>query len=342
MGFLILHEFPTSQIELAWRECLARVECPAHYNAPEYFLVPHWAGRRPFAVLALDGSTVTGVLTGLHEPAQVMCGLASRPQICVDTNANLHAVTEDLARGLFLEAGTAGLVSVFTWQGLPLPAFERLGFRRKQLEGNVVLDLTQGTDALFKQFAKDRRRNVRFAEKNGVEVCMATTDADIAECYEVYRAWRHTERKKLTGEKTDLETFAKAARLAHRRMFVARVAGKPVAVNIFRLFPGGLFESASNYSRDEFLHLKPNELLQWRGIQWACSQGLRRHSLGGAHSFLRRFGGAVVPVVRYRFDRTWLRRHDLRESVLNMSRQTAQRMPALGRTVRRVLGRKTY
>jgi CelD/BcsL family acetyltransferase involved in cellulose biosynthesis len=343
MEFIILHAFPPPDIEFAWRECLTRVEYPAHYNAPEYFLVPHFAGKRPFAVLALNQRKVSGVLTGLHEQSQVMCGLVSRPQICVDSAEDLDATLDALACGLFSEAGAADLVTVFTWNYLPLPAFEMRGFRPKELQGNVVLDLRQGPDALFKQFAKDRRRNIRFAEKHGVEVSMATTSDDVAAAYQVYTAWRQTERKIVQGAQTSFEVFENGAQLTNRRMFLARVGGKPVAVNIFRFFPGGLFESASNYSLDEFLYLKPNELLQWRGIEWACSQGLLRHSLGGAHAFLKRFGGTVVPVVRYRLDRTWLRRHDLRETVLDLSRETVQRMPpGVGKTVRRVLGRETH
>lgn len=343
MEFLILHAFPAPEIELAWRDCLARVECPAHYNAPEYFLVPHFAGKRPFAVLALRQRRVAGVLTGLHEPSQLMCGLASRPQICVDPTEDVNATTDALLRGLLAEAGTADLVTVFTWTSLQLPAFEMRGFRPKELRGNVVLDLTQGPDSLFKQFAKDRRRNIRFAEKNGVSVTLATSDVDVATAYEVYAAWRQTERKMVQGEQTSFDVFQKATQLEHRRMFLARVDGKPAAVNIFRFFPGGLFESASNYSLDEFLHLKPNDLLQWRGIEWACAQGLTRHSLGGAHPFLRRFGGTVIPIVRYRLDRSWLRRHDLRETVLTLSRETVQHLPpGVGKTVRRVLGREIH
>src|SRR5579875_1811583 len=34
--FLILHEFPSREIEAKWREFLEDVECPAHFNAPEY------------------------------------------------------------------------------------------------------------------------------------------------------------------------------------------------------------------------------------------------------------------------------------------------------------------
>ncbi len=340
MNFKILHEFPAADLERSWRACLARVEFPSHYDTPEYFLEPYFTGRRPFAVLAMEGEAVTGVLTGLHEGNQVHCGLPSRPQICVDPTGDVEATQRTLMEGLLSEAGPAELITVFTWPSLELPVFAKRGFRRRQLPGNVVLDLSQGADAVFKQFSKDRRRNIRFAEKNGIEVQLATTPQDIAEAYEVYKAWRETDRKELHGSAFTFEVFERAAQLTNnRRLFLARLAGKVVAINIFRLCPGGLFESAANSSLDEFMHLKPNELLQWRGIEWACSQGLRRHSLGGSHQFLVRFGGTVVPIVRYRFDHSWLRKHDVRDAVRDLGRETLRRLPpALEKKVRSWLG----
>ena len=340
MTFQILHKFPDADREKAWRDCLARVEFPSHYDTPEYFLEPYFTGRKPFAVLALDGDAVAGIVTGLHEGNRVHCGLPSRPQICVDPAKDASATQRALMQGLLEEAGGAELVTVFTWPSLELPVFAARGFRRRQLPGNVVLDLSQGADAVFKQFSKDRRRNIRFAEKNGIEVQLAMTPQDIAEAYEVYRAWRQTDRKELQGAAFTAEVFERAAQLTNnRRLFLARLSGKVVAINIFRLCPGGLFESAANSSLDEFMHLKPNELLQWRGIEWACSQGLRRHSLGGSHPFLVRFGGTVVPILRYRLDRSLMRKHDLRDAVRDWGRETLRKMPpALEKKVRRWLG----
>jgi hypothetical protein len=340
MEFDILDGFPSPSLAQAWRECLLNVEFPSHYNAPDYFLVPHFADKRPFAVLARNKNRVTGILTGMHSKNEVICGLMSRPQICVDPMQDTTATLDALARGLLAECDAEDLATVFSWKSLPLTAFERRGFRPRVFEGNVVLDLSKGEDEVFAQFSKDRRRNIRFAEKNGVEVTLAESKEDIAAAFEVYSAWRETERKVVEGERSTFEVFERATRLEHRKMFLARFQSRPIAFNVFRFFPGGLFESASNGSLDEFLHLKPNELLQWRGIQWACSQGLRRHSLGGAHQFLRRFGGTVVPVVRYRLDRTWLRRHELRETLLDLGRGTMQKMPpGVEKTVRRVLGK---
>jgi hypothetical protein len=339
--FLILHEFPSPGQERAWRECLTRVEVPSHYDSPEFFLDPLRRGTRPFAVLAFENDRVRGVLTGFHLGRQVISGLPSRPQICVD-GTETAATLETLAQGLLAEADDAELVSIYTWSSLELVPFSAHGFRRRQLAGSVVLELTRGADTLFREFTKDRRRNIRFAEKHGVEVREATTAQDIADAHAVYSAWRSTERKKVQGD-WSFESFEKTVRLSNnRRLFLASFSGKVIAINIFRFFPGGLFESAANSSLDQFMYLKPNDLLQWKGIQWACAQGFRRHSLGGAHEFLLRFGGTVVPILRYRLDRTLFRRHDLKESLGATARSLLSSAPSgIGQTVRRLLGNKT-
>jgi Acetyltransferase (GNAT) domain len=335
--FLILHEFPEPGLERSWRECLTRVEVPAHYDAPEYFLDPLRRGTGPFAVLALEDDQVRGVLTGFHLDKEVLSGLVSRPQICAD-GTDTAATLETLAQGLLTEAVSAELISVYTWPSLELAPFSALGFRRRQLQGCVVLDLTRGADALFKEFSKDRRRNIRFAEKHGVEVREATAAQDIADAYAVYMGWHGTERKEVKGD-WEFDAFEKTVRIrSNRRLFLALFEGKVIAINIFRFCPGGLFESAANSSLDEFIHLKPNDLLQWRGIQWACANGLRRHSLGGTHEFLLRFGGTVVPILRYRLDRTLIRKHDLKEGLGATARSLLCSVPAgVSRTVRKLL-----
>jgi hypothetical protein len=323
----IVYQFPPPQVEAVWRDLLNRLEAPAHYDSPEYFLEPFWAGKRPFSILALEGDQAVGVLSGVHERNQVICGLPARPQISVDRNADSTAALEALVQGLFKEAEKAKLLTVYSWPALDLTPFTVRGFRRRQLLGSVVLDLSRGAEVLFQQFSKDRRRNIRFAEKHGITIRMASNREDFLRAYEVYLAWFEAEQKKLGGEPRTFQNFESAQLLTkNRRLFMAELSGMVIAINMFRFYPAGLFESAANCSLSEFLHLKPNDLLQWKGIEWACSQGLRRHSLGGAHPFLTRFGGTVVPVIRYRMDRTLLRKHDLREIVEDTARKRLRRL----------------
>jgi hypothetical protein len=342
MNFKVLRGYPSPDDESAWRDYLTRVECPSHYEAPEFFLEPLWNDKEPFAVLATDNGKIMGVLTGLNSGKHVTCGLPSRPQISIDLAADAKLVLDMLAQGLLGEASSAELVSVYTWPSKELPTFSARGFRRQKLAGNVVLDLTLGAEVLFKQFTKDRRRNIRFAEKNGVEVSEAATAQDISDAYAVYCDWREKRGKEARGLQLSFEQYKQTMSLKeNRRLFIARVKGRVVATNVFRFFPGGLFESSANASLEEFKHLKPNDLLQWRGIEWACHNEMVRHSLGGSHQFLLRFGGTVVPILRYSLDRTWLRRNDLHEVVEKVGRQIVRRLPPfIEEGVRKVAGKR--
>jgi hypothetical protein len=340
MKYEIVHQFPSPEIEAPWRDFLNRLEIPSHYDAPEFFLEPFWTGKKPFAILACDGHRVMGILTGIHQEGHVVCGLPARPQISVAPAANSNTAFETLLAGLFKEAGRAKTLTVYSWPHFDLAPFVDRGFRRRQLRGNVVLDLTQGANTLFQQFPKDRRRNIRYAEKQGVTVRVGENHEDFLRSFEVFRAWTGSNSKRRGRERT-FENFEMAQKLKNRLLLLAELSDKLIAINTFRFYSGGLFESAANFSLSEFLHLKPNDLLQWKGIEWACTHGLRRHSLGGAHPFLTRFGGTIVPVIRYRLDRTLLRQHDLREKIEDTARNALRRMPKpVQQKLRHALGKE--
>lgn len=330
---------PPPDVEEAWRDCLSRVEAPAHYNCPEFFKEPVWIGKRPFAVLALDRGSVIGVLTGLNEGAQVLSGLQSRPQICLDTTAEATAALSGLARGLLNEARSAKLVTAYTWSSLPLDAFKAYGFRCRELEGNIVLDLTKGPAALFKEFHASRRKNIRYAMKNGVVISQAETPEDVESFYQNHLKWRQTTRKKIWTPEISREVFEQRFRHPESfRFILARYSGKVIANIILRFCSRGLIEFSNHSSLDEYLHLKPNDLLQWKGIEWACNQGFRSCSLGGAHTFHRRFGGTLVSIIRYRVDRTWLHRYDFQEGTMDRARASFRMLPdRVQKVFRRIL-----
>jgi hypothetical protein len=339
--FLIAHEFPVPELGARWREFLSQTECPAHYNAPDFFLEPYWKNQKPFAVLAFEREKIIGVLTGVHVDGSVVCGQISRPQVSIAGGEVGRVATDILARGLLDEAGSAKLISVFGWNWTPLHGFERLGFRKRELEGNVVLDLGLGKDALFKGFHENRKRNIRTAIKNGIEVSEVVTADDLAAYWAINSAWRQTKRKKIKDNPTFAEIELTHKLRQNRRRFLARYQGKAIAASGVRFYPGGLIEYAGNCSLDEFIHLRPNDLLLWKTVEWACEQGFAKYSLGGAHPFLRKSGGAVVPIHRYRLDRSFLRRHDLRENITTVAREFGHRLPQpVQDAVRRVLRRR--
>ncbi|MGH9469856.1 MAG: peptidoglycan bridge formation glycyltransferase FemA/FemB family protein, partial [Terriglobia bacterium] len=205
-SFSVIHSFPPPTLEARWREFLVGAEAPSQYNAPEFFLEPYWEGKRPFAVLALEGDRVTGVLTGIHEGNQVLSGLGVRPQIFIGNPENSAAALRSLAAGMLSEAGSDPLLTVYTWEWLPLKPLQKYGFRPRALTGDVVLDLTKGTEQLFKELDKKRRNNIRYATKHGVEVSRATTIEEFRTYYQIYLGW--CKRKNLAPFPQEMEEKA--------------------------------------------------------------------------------------------------------------------------------------
>ena len=329
----ILHSYPDDMdVHDRWRKFLTGADFATHYVSPEYFHEPFFRDKRPFVLLAWQGERVVAALSGIHEEQQLICGLMSRPQVCFDNTVDLAAVSDALVAGLLKEAESDKLITFYSW--VPLNTLSKHGYRCKQEEGVVMLDLTKGPDELFRQFADTRRADIRNAIKRGLEVVIAGTRDEFRAYYELYADW--CQRKRIAP--SSFEVVEEALRLPNRRLFLARYEGKIIAATIIRLYPGAMIEYAANSSLVEYLKFRPNDLLQWRVVEWACGEGYKRYSLGGAHLFARRMGGSIVPVYRYRIDRTWLRRYELKEALGKSARNMFNALPGSLKTlVRRAL-----
>jgi hypothetical protein len=300
--------------------------------SPEYFREPFFRDKRPFVVLVWKSEHVVAAVSGIHEEHRLVCGLASRPQMCFDGTADLAAISDALANGLLNEAGSDKLITLYSW--VPLNNLAKRGYQCKQESGVVMLDLTKGADGLFREFAPTRRTNVRNAIKRGVEVFTATTRDEFRAYYEIYTDW--CRRKNIPS--WSFEVMEEALNLPNRQLLLARYEGKIIATEITRLYPGGMIEAAANSSLAGYLKLKPNDLLLWHVIEWACAEGFKRYSLGGAHLFLRLTGGSIVPVYAYSLDRTWLRRYEIKDALEKSGRNMFNALPGgLKTRVRRVL-----
>ena len=52
-------------------------------------------------------------------------------------------------------------------------------------------------------------------------------------------------------------------------------------------------------SRQDALHLRPNDLLHWKAIELACRRGLRRFDFCGGGDYKQKYGGILVPRLRW-------------------------------------------
>src|SRR5262249_28676300 len=109
---------------------------------------------------------------------------------------------------------------------------------------------------------------------------------------------------------------------------------------VIRFSPRGIMEYAANSSLESSLRLRPNDLLHWRAIEWGCTEGMTRYNLGGAHLFLRKFGGELVPTIRYRLDMSLFRQHAIGDWIADKAEMIRPYVPESALTVGRSLHRR--
>jgi Acetyltransferase (GNAT) domain len=332
-SFRIVRGPSADPIEGKWRACLADSDFPTHYTAPEFFLEPAFRGKSPFAILSLAGDDVMAVLTGTNVGGHIQSGLSVRPQLAFSRRADRAHAMGNLLDGVLQEAKSAKLVDLFVWSDMARLVDPRFNARR--YEGVVMLDLSLGPDALFRRFSENKRTNIKKAIKHGISVDVAKSRDEISAFFSIYADWSHRKSLPMMGEAEFHETFALTT---NRRLFLARHNGQVVAGVVIRFFPGGVMEYAANNSLESALRLRPNDLLHWRAIEWACAEGLRKYSLGGAHLFLRKFGGDLIPTTRHRLDLSTFRRFAIGDWIEDRAERARPLIPeqimTLGRSLR--------
>lgn len=331
--FRILHSLPVSSIDERWRKCLGNSDFPTHYTAPEFFLEPAFRDKRPFAILSVEDEEVTAVMTGTNDRARVQSGLSVRPQIAFSRRADRQRAMSNLVAGLLAEAQSAKLVDFFVWADLE--SLVEPGFHYRRYEGVVMLDLSLGSDVLFRKFSENRRTNIKKAIKHGVSVAPATCREETSAYYAICADWCRRKGLPVPEEEEFQQTFALTN---NRLLLLARHYDKIIAGVVVRFFPCGVMEYAANCSLEKTLHLRPNDLLHWRAIEWGCREGMTKYSLGGTHLFLQKFGGQIAPTTRCRLDLSLFRQYTIGDWVTSKVDQLRPFVPhnlqAVGRSLR--------
>ncbi len=340
MNYQILTKYPDEKLLAAWQEFLADAACPTHYITPGFFTDPFIRGGERFAVLALEKEKITAVLTGVEAGKTIVSGLPVRPQIAFRKNTDRISATKSLVEGM-LDKGGAGVELINFHSREPLAGIEKTGFTAERCSGGdtvVMLDLARGAEALFRDFSQTRQNEIRKAMKNDrLLIKDVETGAELNELYEIHLDWN----KSKNTEPDAYEDFAQASRdKDYRKTLIAVYDGKVIAGTFFRFCAGGMVEYAGNNSLAQYQKLRPNPLIGWRAIEWACAGGFTHFSMGASHEFLRRFGGEITGGVCYTLDRTFLKRHEKKEKLKKLAVNTYLSLPVSARQrIKQALGK---
>jgi hypothetical protein len=185
----------------------------------------------------------------------------------------------------------------------------------------LVIDLTQGLDAIWANLSSDCRRQIRRAQKNDIKV---NINKNFIEFYEMSKAFR--QRKGLDGHIVNPEFMKK-----YGTLLTAEVEDE-VVTGIFFLNDQYNFRGLTSASkRLDVSHEKAimigsaSRLLWWEGIRYAFEKGMKEVDMGGyytgpnindprqgVNNFKKNFGGQLV--TRYDYEKVYSRINKLARS----------------------------
>jgi len=202
-----------------------------------------------------------------------------------------------LIEHLVLQAERAGA------QAVELRSACRLPISVQPAQHKVVLSLNLPSDAdrLWRQLDKDVRNQVRRAERCGLSIDAGGT-ANLADFYAVLAS-----RMRDLGSPVHAVGFLRAVadEFGDRARIILVRKGQTTVGGLMALaFKDALVVPWSACLK-EYFSLRPNMLLYWEAIRFACQQGFRRFDFGrsttgsGTYHFKRQWGAVEEPLFWY-------------------------------------------
>jgi hypothetical protein len=192
-------------------------------------------------------------------------------------------------------------------------------------EPTLLFDLTRSEEELLAAMSSSRRRNVRLAERNGIQVEQAT-DLGFADDY--YSQLCDVFAKQGLVPTYGVERVRALIRhlLPTGRLLLLRARtedGRCVATGIYPAFNElAQFWGGASWRPDQ--HLRPNEAVMWHAIRYWKDQGVRSLDMGHGAEYKRSWGALSeqdFPYLRRARVRALRQARSLAEDAISLSRR---------------------
>jgi lipid II:glycine glycyltransferase (peptidoglycan interpeptide bridge formation enzyme) len=190
-----------------------------------------------------------------------------------------------------------------------LKCFRRRGWRRSeeeiQFRNTILVDLTPSLDDLLMGMKSKWRYNVRLARRKGVTVRHGSLE-DLSLLYAMYEETANRGDFVIRPEPYYHDAWGSFMERGLAQPFIAEFEREPVAmVVIHRFAERAIYMYGASFSIHR--NKMPNNLLQWKAIQWAKEHGCTIYDMWGApeeldesdplwgvYRFKKGFGGEFV------------------------------------------------
>lgn len=164
------------------------------------------------------------------------------------------------------------LTGMLSWKGW------RKSANRILLARTAVMDLTEDDEALMARMSKKTRQYIRKSAGEGIEVRLAASAKDIAECLEIYKQTAKRAGFSLHGDEYYQDIFRLLG--DDSPVYMAEHDGQLLAFLWPIVTPAVAFELYGGMN-DEGQRLRANYHLKWSVIQAMKARGVKRYDVNG-------------------------------------------------------------
>ena len=157
-------------------------------------------------------------------------------------------------------------------------AFHSLGYKITEKLNEYVVNLDKDVEQLWSSISHNKRRNIKKAMKEGVEVFQSRNLKDLLTFYSMLVA-----AEKRGGFSSYPLSWFKAVWKIYKpelsKVFLTRWNGKEVS-GVFTVIHGKTVYALAAGSFSEGWKVRPNDIMHWKVMEWACKNGFVRYHMG--------------------------------------------------------------
>ena len=286
------------------------------FQTPEYYKVLEQSQEfEPIFIGAFQNKSLTGILLGViqSENIKYIKPLTSR---CIVWGGPL-AYDNEIAKHLLhtLNSTISKRVLYAQFRNIKSVKYLDKSFLAAGYEYenhlDILIDLRKGSEVLWNEMNKNRRKEIKKGLKKGVYVDIINLNEDpSSNLEELYRILKLL-YKKIGLPFPSINFFENAIKIfepiGFMKTFVAKFSGKIIGFRMVLIYKDLIYDWYAA-SDPKYLEYRPNDILPWEIIKWGSENGYETFDFGGAgkpneqygvREYKERFGGTMVSFGRY-------------------------------------------
>ena len=158
-------------------------------------------------------------------------------------------------------------------------AFREMNYASIAKTNEYVVNLEGGAQKLWMNIHHNKRRNIKRALEQGVEVTQSHSKEDLKTFYSLLEIT--VAREGFTPyPRTLFEAIWNSYDPDLSSVFLAKWKGKALS-GVFVVVQGKTAYALNAGSLAEEREVRPTDIMHWKAMEWACSKGYSRYNLGG-------------------------------------------------------------